>query len=118
MKLDYTIQEIDIYNINSNTITPELQDLINEGDTTISRVGQLWALRMIPAIAPFLPGKGRGSTSRPMCRVVLSGAPSKSTGSTWMRPSIFTSPTIRSSCSTGKWDRRELERSTHDRPDF
>jgi outer membrane protein insertion porin family len=29
-KLDYTIQEIDIYNINSSLITPQLQDLINQ----------------------------------------------------------------------------------------
>jgi outer membrane protein insertion porin family len=31
MKLDYTIQEIDIYNINTSTITPELLDLIRLG---------------------------------------------------------------------------------------
>jgi outer membrane protein insertion porin family len=31
MKLDYTIQEIQIYNINSSTITPELLDLIRLG---------------------------------------------------------------------------------------
>ncbi|MBV8415633.1 MAG: outer membrane protein assembly factor BamA, partial [Verrucomicrobia bacterium] len=31
MKLDYTIQEIDLYNINSSTITPELFDLIKQG---------------------------------------------------------------------------------------
>ena len=30
VKLDYTIQEIDIYNINSSLITPELQNLINQ----------------------------------------------------------------------------------------
>ena len=31
MKLDYTIQEIQLYNINSSTITPELFDLIRQG---------------------------------------------------------------------------------------
>jgi outer membrane protein insertion porin family len=31
MKLDYTIQEIDIYNINSSTISPELLDIIRIG---------------------------------------------------------------------------------------
>jgi outer membrane protein insertion porin family len=40
VKLDYTIQEIDIYNINSSLISSELQDLINQegADNLESRV--------------------------------------------------------------------------------
>ena len=40
VKLDYTIQEIDIYNINSAVITPELLDLIRSRRCrAISRAG-------------------------------------------------------------------------------